>query len=96
MPLLKIIRTQSENLVIVCDKELLGKTFRSKKLKLEIKERFYGGDEASVDECLSAIKSATIANLVGSIVQHAVKEGIISDESVFRFQDVLHAQLVKM
>ncbi len=96
MPLLKIIKTQGENFVIVCDKELLGKTFRSRKMKLEVKERFYSGEEASVNECLSAIKGATIANLVGSIVQHAVKEGIIGDGSVFHFQKVQHAQLVKM
>ncbi|GAH01321.1 unnamed protein product, partial [marine sediment metagenome] len=40
MPFLKVIRTQDEVLVVVCDSELLGKKFKQGKLKLEVKESF--------------------------------------------------------
>lgn len=96
MPLVKTIRTQGETLVIVCDAELLGRKFRKGKFRLEVKESFYNGEEASVEECISALRSATIANLVGSIVDHAVKAGIIKRENIFHFQKVPHAQLVRL
>ncbi|MBA7502069.1 hypothetical protein ES706_00645 [subsurface metagenome] len=95
MPSLKVIRTQDEVLVVVCDSELLGKKFNQGKLKLEVKESFYRGTEASVEECLTALREATIANLVGSIVRHAVKVGIIERSNVLKIQNVPHAQLVR-
>lgn len=96
LPLLRTIRTQGENMVIVCDEELLGKKFKNGELRLEVKESFYKGEKASVEDCLAALRSATIGNLVGSIVEHAMKAGIIESGNVLRFQKVPHAQLVRL
>lgn len=90
-----MIRTQGEVLVIVCDPELLGKKFKQRELRLDVKESFYRGTEASVKECIAALREATIANLVGSIVGHAIQAGIIERANVIRIQNVLHAQLVR-
>jgi hypothetical protein len=49
-----------------------------------------------VEECLAALRNATIGNLVGSIVDHAVKAGLIERENVLYFKEVPHAQLVKL
>ena len=95
MPFLRVIRTQGEVLVIVCDPELIGKKFKQGELKLEVKESFYRGTEASIKECIATLREATIANLVGSIVGHAIKAGIIKRANVLRIQNVLHAQLVR-
>jgi hypothetical protein len=83
-------------MVIVCDEELLGKKLICGELKLEVKESFYRGEKASVEDCLTALQNATIGNLVGSIVEHAVKAGIIERENVLYFQNVPHAQLVRL
>jgi len=91
-----VIQTQGEVLVVVCDPELLGKKFEQGELGLEVKESFYRGEEASVEECLAALREATIANLVGSIVGHAVEAGIIERANVIKIQNVPHAQLVKL
>ncbi len=96
MPYLRVIRTQGEVLVIVCDPELLGKKFKQGKLRLEVKESFYQGNEANVKECIAAVRKATIANLVGSIVGHAIKAGLIERTNVLRIQNVPHAQLVRL
>ena len=96
MPLLRVMRTQEEVLVAICDAKLLGKEFRQKELRLKIDEGFYRGEEASVESCLQALKEATIANLVGSIVEHAVKAGFVDRENVMMFKNVPHAQIVKM
>ena len=96
MPFLRVIRTQGEVLVIVCDPELIGKKFKQGELKLEVKESFYQGTEASIKECIAMLREATIANLVGSIVGHAIKAGIIKRANVLRIQNVPHAQLVRL
>lgn len=95
MPFLRVILTQGEVLVIVCDPELLGKKFKQRELRLDVKESFYRGTEASVKECIAALREATIANLVGSIVGHAIQAGIIERANVIRIQNVRHAQLVR-
>lgn len=95
-PLLRVVKIKEEILVTVCDKKLLGKTFRRGGMKLEVKKEFYDGIEADMDECIRAVRKATVANLVGSVVKHALKAGIICEEGVFYFQGVPHAQLVRM
>ena len=95
LPLLKTIQTRGENLVVICDKELLGKKFKEGKYQIEAKESFYGGNEASVEKCIEALKCATIANLLGSIVKHAMEVGIIERGCVLEIQGVQHAQLVR-
>lgn len=96
MPYLRVIRTQGEVLVIVCDPELLGKKFKQGMLRLEVKESFYRGTEANVKECIAALRNATIANLVGSIVGHAIEAGLVERANVLRIQNVPHAQLVRL
>jgi len=95
LPLLKTLRTQSEILVVVCDEELLGKKLKHGEFRLEVKESFYKGEKASVGDCLVALQNATMGNLVGSIVEHAVKAGIIEPGNVLHFKKVPHAQLVR-
>jgi hypothetical protein len=83
-------------LVIICDPKLIGKEYRAGELKLKVDRSFYSGREASVPECLAALREATIANLVGSIVKHAVKEGIVNRANIIKIQGVPHAQMVRM
>ena len=96
MPLLRIIKTRGEVLVVICDKDLLGKEFRQGEFRLKVSESFYRGEEASVEKCISALNEATIANLVGSIVEDAIKAGIIDPHCVMRIQNVPHAQMVRI
>ncbi len=96
MPSLRVIRTQGEVLVVVCDAELIGRELTEGKLRLKINESFYRSEEKSVEECLAALREATVANLVGSIVEHAIKANMIKPENVLRIQNVAHAQLVRL
>ena len=96
MPCLRVLHTGSEVLVIICDSKLMGKEYRQGELKLKVDESFYGGREASVAECLAALREATIANLVGSIVKYAVDEGMVNRTNIIKIQGVPHAQVVRM
>ncbi len=79
--------------VTICDSELFGEKLEEGDLKLEVDRSFYEGDEVSVEECLEALREATIANMVGSIVKHAVEEGYIESEHVLEIDGVRHAQM---
>lgn len=96
MPELRIRRMGEETLVTVCDTELLGKEFKEGEIRLKVTEEFYRGREASVSECLRAMKEATIGNLVGSIVEEAIREGLVDPRCVLRIQGVPHAQFVRL
>lgn len=96
MPLLRILHIGEEVLVVVCDAELLGKEFREGKFVLKVDSKFYGGKEASMEECINAIKNATMANLVGSVVEKAIYEGLIDPARVLRVQGIPHAMMVRI
>ncbi|RLE51170.1 MAG: DUF424 domain-containing protein [Candidatus Methanomethylicota archaeon] len=84
-------------LVAVCDADILGKTFREGRLKIEVKESFYGGKLVSLEEALAALKEASIGNIVGKeIVKSAIEEGIIHKDAVIWIGGQPHAQFIKM
>ena len=94
MPQVSIKKDSGEVVITVCDSELFGKKFEEGNFTLEIEESFYGGEEMEMEECLETLKEASIGNLVGSIVDHAIEDGIIEPEHVLEIEGVKHAQFV--
>ncbi|ASJ01024.1 DUF424 domain-containing protein [Thermococcus gorgonarius] len=93
----KIYRVQGEVLLAACDEELLGKTFREGKLKLEVRERFYKGELMDEDALESLLEEATIANLTGErCVSKAIELGYVDPERVLRIEGIPHAQMAKL
>lgn len=94
---LNVFKDPKHILVAVCDRGLLGSTFRQGRLKLEVKSDFYRGIPASIGEALKAIDSADIANLVGKdIVDAAIQGGLVASSAVLHIDGVPHVQIVKM
>lgn len=92
---MKVYRVRGEVLVAVCDSELVGKIFREGKLKIEVKEEFYGTEEFEEKEVEETLKRATIANITGkNAVELAIKIGIIDKERVLKIDGCPHAQMV--
>ena len=62
------IRKMGENVLLaVCDCELLGRTLREGKIVFHVKEEFYNGRKASLEEAVGLIGNSTIVNLVGKL-----------------------------
>jgi len=94
---LKIFRQKQYVLVAACDDDLLGKTFREGKLKLEVDRKFYGEDLSTIEEAMAAIQNADIANLVGvRVVESAVKRGLVDRQAVITIAGIPHVQVVKI
>jgi len=80
-----------------CDCELLGKVLRDGKIVFEIREEFYKGQKVTLEEAIELCKQSTIVNMVGqSIVNKAIREGLVHPEAVLKISGVPHAQIVKL
>ena len=84
-------------LLAVCDCDLLGKTLREGKTVFKIKDEFYNGRKATVDEAVGLINNSTIVNLVGKCcVEEAIAQGYVHPEAVIKIEGIPHAQIVKL
>ncbi len=92
---LSVYECEGETLVACCDTAILGETFCEGGLELRVSESFYGNDECDEARVLDAVGSASIANLAGNgIVERAIDQGLIDEDSVIRIAGVKHAQMV--
>ena len=83
-------------LLAVCDCELLGRTLREGKIVFHIKDEFYNGRKATVEEAMGMIDNSTIVNLVGKCcVEKAIAEGYVHPDAVIKIEGIPHAQIVK-
>jgi len=93
----KVYRQGRETLVAACDAEIIGKTFRSKELKITVSEGFYKGDSGDEDLLVNRLEMATVANLVGKkTIEVAIKHGFVDPACVLMIGEVPHAQMARM
>jgi len=92
------LKQVGKNVVLaICDVELLGKTLREGKIVFKVKDEFYNGGKASVEEAVSMINNSTIVNLVGKCcVEKAIERGYVHPEAVLHIEGVPHAQIIKL
>jgi len=85
-----------ETLVAAADADLIGKTFREGKFKIEV-GKFYEGEVVSEEFFLDHLRLATIGNFVGrETIEAAKRGGYVGDEGVLWIDGVPHAQYVVM
>lgn len=95
MPIrMKVYKQGKETLVAAADEDLLGKTFREGKFKIEV-GKFYEGDRVTEEGLLDGLKLATIGNFVGrETIDAAKKGGYVSEDGILWIGGVPHAQYV--
>ena len=96
----KVHKTSEEVLVAICDKDILGKEFTYKEVKLKVHERFYGLDEYSANEVLTEISRCTSLNAFGKeICQFLVEKEIVHPATIMWIEhngeQIGHVILVK-
>ncbi len=91
-----IFHSGKEMILAACDEELLGKTFREGKKRLQVSEGFYGGHLVEAPEFLVLLKEVSIANLTGErTVKEAVEGGFIDQEHILMVDGIPHAQMAR-
>ena len=79
--------------VAICDKALIGKTFKEDNKKIFLRENFFQGEEKTKEELIKEIKRQQIEdatfNIVGEkSIQIALDCGIISEKGIKKIQGV--------
>jgi hypothetical protein len=92
------VHTQGrEVLVAACDSEIVGKTYKSKGLRLHVSESFYEGETGDDDLLVNRLEMATIANLAGKrTLEVAIRRGFVNPQCVLEIGGVPHAQMARM
>ncbi|EZQ11079.1 MULTISPECIES: DUF424 domain-containing protein [Acidianus] len=94
---LNVIRADSNVLVNVCQKDLLGKEFRDERAILTINHEFYGGEEVDLEYAFSLFDEATVVSLVGNgVVDEAIRRGYVHKNGVLEVQGVKFAQIYNL
>jgi uncharacterized protein len=88
---------ENREVVGVCDRELVGKTFTEGALSITVTEAFFGDKVASEDEIINVLKQADNATIYGDrSVNLAIREGILEEENCRRIGGVLIANLIRV
>src|SRR5436309_15867179 len=97
MPIrMKVYHQGKETLVAAADADLIGKTFREGKFKIEV-GKFYEGDVVTEERFVSELRLAAIGNFVGKETIDVAKEaGFVADDGILWINGVPHAQFVLM
>ncbi len=94
---MKKYNTEDQNIVAVCDKNIIGKKFREGELVLKLEANFYNGNEVCEDEVKEALSSATIANIAGEkAIACAVECGCIDPDAIIFISGIPHAQMIRI
>src|SRR5256885_14312094 len=85
MPIrMKVYHQGKETLVAAADADLIGKTFREGKFKIEV-GKFYEGDVVTEERFVTELRLATIGNFVGKETIDAAKEaGFVGGDGSLR------------
>jgi len=95
---MKIHRSpKGEEVVAVCDRELMNTTLFREGVEIRIRGDFYGERTVSADEVRKALANAENANLMGKrTVALALEMGLIHRSSCIMLGDVPHAQVFRI
>jgi len=94
---MKIHRRGNIKILAICDEDILGKTFREGRMKIEIKEEFYGERKIPLNDIFELIEDADIVNMVGKrVIYEAIKRGYIPQEGIIEVAGIPHVQIVKL
>ena len=86
-----------DTLVAVCDKDLIGKTLRDGKIKLEVKKEFYGDQLTTPEEAAKALSEANTGNIVGKkSVKIAIEKNLVDPSAVIHIAGIPHVNIIRL
>ena len=94
---LKINKTEQNEVVAICDSDLIGKSFSEKGLILKVKEEFYKGEIMNKEEITKILKDSKNINIIGKeSIKLALDAGIIEKNSIIKIKNVPHALVFEL
>lgn len=94
MFIVKIHKGPHGEVLVISDKEIMGKRFEEGKLQLDLSKEFYQGEEMDDEKIKELVKSAYILHLTGKkVVKFFVDLGLVNKENVLFVDGVPHAEV---
>ncbi len=91
---MKLHSVQGQNVLAICDPELLGCELEWGDIHLLVSKGFYGGDQVPMDVMIRTALQCTTINAIGNkCVQALVESGIVDGEAIVYINDVPHCQV---
>jgi len=85
---------KEERVIVVSDKELLGKKFEEGKLQLDLCSSFYAGEEKDKEEIKELLKDPCTIHLTGEeTIAFFLELGLIDKERVLLIKGIPHAEV---
>ncbi len=85
----RVSNYQKNNMLNICDAELLGKKINQDELNMHISEKYYGEKLVEKEEAKSLLKNSSIINMVGKeTVSLSIELGIGSENGIKTISDV--------
>lgn len=82
-------------LVVITDKEIIGKVFSEGKLQLDLTKEFYRGEERSKEEVERILERAYVIHFTGEkAVEFGKNLGLIEEGKVLVVKNVPHAEVL--
>jgi hypothetical protein len=80
---LKVHYREDIETIACCDEELLNQVFRDGNLKIEISNKFFGGNLINLEAAIEILKNTSFFNIVGEkIIEKAIDCNLLSRNGV--------------
>lgn len=94
MFLVKVHQGPHGEVLVISDKELVGKKFEEGKLQLDLSKEFYSGEEMNEEGVRELVKGAYVLHLTGKrTIDFFLELGLIDEEIVLVVSGVPHAEV---
>ncbi len=86
-----------QNMLAICDADILGKTFEEGEIKIEIKTSFYHEEICDEKKAIELIKAADNVNACGKrIIEIMLRNNLIDQDKILLIENMPHAQIIKI
>lgn len=92
MFIVNILESKNGNIIVISDKEIVGKQFNQNKLQLDLTNDFYQGKEINQEGLKRLVKKAYILHLTGKKTIEFFKE-ILGLEEILTVEGIPHAEV---
>lgn len=95
MFIVKVHKTAQGKVVVISDKEIIGKKFEEGELQLDLSKDFYAGEEETNQEKLKELSRDTyLLHLTGrKTVEYFTKLGLVEKDRILHVNGTPHAEV---
>ncbi len=83
----KIHRKDNNEILAICDENLLGKILSNGKIKMRVPTGFYKGQIISKSDAYQLMRRYTNINIIGSVIELGIEKEQIKEDAVIWFDD---------